>query len=81
MTEKLHYTAERTAHPNAAEHRWAVIFDRTPGGRVNADGTRSYSLRFPVLLLTDYVDNPEEVAKDVAAALNEAFARELAGAA
>ena len=80
MTDK-HFTAEKTSHPLAAEHRWAIVYDKTPGGRDNGDGTRSFSMRFPVLLLTDYVDNPEEVAKDVAKALNEALAKEKSAAA
>lgn len=79
MTE--YFTAETTAHPSAADHRWAVVYDATPGGRDNGDGSRSYALRFPVLLLTDYVDEPEAVAKSVAKALNEAKAREETGSA
>lgn len=70
------YAAERTGHPNAAEDPWAIIYDPTPGGRDNGDGTRSFSQRFPILLLTDYVAEPEKVAGAVADALNEAQARE-----
>lgn len=70
------FSAERTAHPNAAEDPWAIVYDPTPGGRDNGDGTRSFSLRFPILLLTDYVVEPEKVAADVADALNAARARE-----
>ncbi|SDX96265.1 hypothetical protein [Roseicitreum antarcticum] len=76
--KRQHYEAERTAHPKAAQHRWAIIHDPTPGGRQNEDGSRNFSLRFPVLLLTDYVDDPETVAISVAKALNEAFEREKA---
>jgi hypothetical protein len=76
MTDNQHFTAETTAHPKAADHRWAIVYDATPGGRDNGDGTRSYSLRFPILLLTDYVHDPEIVAKSVAKALNEARMRE-----
>ena len=71
-----HFTAEKTCHPQAADHGWAVVYDATPGGRDNGDGTRSFALRFPILLLADYVDDPEEVAMSVAKALNEAKARE-----
>jgi hypothetical protein len=42
-----HWTAEQTAHPDAKADRWAIIYDPTPGGRDNGDGTRSYGLRFP----------------------------------
>lgn len=74
-----YFVAEKTAHRKAAEHRWAIIYDGPPGGRVNRDGTRSLSMRFPVLLLTDLVADPESVAKSVATALNEAKAREVDG--
>ena len=71
-----YFSAERTAHPKAAEHRWAIVYDATPGGKPMEGGGRSFSLRFPVLLLTDYVDEPEKVATSFAAALNEARRRE-----
>jgi len=75
---KEYYTAERTAHPSVADHGWAIVYDPTPGGKINADGTRSFSLRFPCLLLTDYIDDPESVAKSVADALNAARKNEAA---
>lgn len=74
MTEEKHFTAERTSHPQAADHGWAVTYNATPGGRDNGDGSRSYSMIFPVLVLTDYVAEPEAVAKSVAKALNDAKA-------
>lgn len=67
-----YFSAEKTAHPKAAEHRWSIVYDATPGGRVNEDGTRSFAMRFPIILLTDFVGEPELVAKSVARALNEA---------
>ena len=76
MTDNQHFTVETTAHPQAADHCLAIVYDATPGGRDNGDGTRSYSLRFPILLLTDYVHDQESVAKSVAKALNEARMRE-----
>lgn len=69
MTRK-HWTAERTAHPCAKADGWAVIYDPTPGGRDNGDGSRSFSLRFPALLISDWVSEPETVARHVADALN-----------
>ena len=74
--QPAYFTAERTAHPNAAEHRWAIVYDPTPGGRKNADGTRSFAMRFPAFLLTDYVSDPEAVAKSAVDALNRARALE-----
>jgi hypothetical protein len=68
--DKKTWTAEQTAHPHAKADRWALIYDATPGGRDNGDGTRSYALRFPALLLSDLVNDPENVAKEVAAELN-----------
>ena len=76
-----HFSAERTSHPQAADHGWAVVYDATPGGRDLGDGKRAYSMRFPILVLTDYVDEPEKVAKSIADALNIARAAEDAAAA
>lgn len=66
------WIAEKTASPQAADHRWALIYDPTPGGKLNDDGSRSYSMRFPALLLADFIENPEETAKELAEMLNEA---------
>ena len=71
------WTAEQTAHPNAAEHGWAIIYDPTPGGVDKGNGKRSYSMRWPCLLLSDYVDEPEDAAKQIAAALNRAELEEV----
>lgn len=65
-----HWTAEQTAHPHAKNDRWAIIYDPTPGGRDNGDGTRSYSLRFPALLISDLVSEPEKAAQEMAELLN-----------
>jgi len=67
-----HWTAEQTAHPDAKADRWAIIYDPTPGGRDNGDGTRSYGLRFPALLISDWVSDPEQVARQIAEKLNRA---------
>jgi len=84
MTYKQHWTAEQTAHPCAKADRWAIVFDPTPGGRDNDDGTRSYSMRFPALLISDLVSEPDKAARDVARELNaapqaQALADALAG--
>ena len=71
---KQHFHAERTASPQAAEHRWAIIYDPTPGGRKNEDGTTSYGMRFPALLLSEYLDEPEKIAIEIADILNKAKA-------
>lgn len=65
------FTAEQTANCKAAKHGWAIVVDPTPGGRDNGDGTRFFSLRFPALLLSEWVGDPEGAAHEVAAALNE----------
>lgn len=67
-----YFNAEKTSHPSAAEHRWAIVYDPTPAGLVKENGLRSFSMRFPVLLLTDYIEEPEKVAAEIALALNEA---------
>jgi len=71
-----YYTAGQTSHPGAADHGWAIIYDATPGGKDNGDGTRSFSMIFPVLLVSDYTAEPEEFAKIVAETLNAARASE-----
>lgn len=67
MSNPQRFTAERVEHPKAADHRWAIIFDAT---LVNPNGARGFTLRFPILLLTDHVSYPEHVAKQIAFALN-----------
>lgn len=79
-----HWTAEQTAHPDAKADRWAIVYNPTPVGRDNGDGTRSYSMRFPALLISDLVSDPEAAARDIAGELNaaprtEALANALAG--
>lgn len=64
--QKMYWTAERTAHKGATADGWAIIHDPTPGGKQNEDGSTSYSLRFPALLVCDIVKDPEEVAKELA---------------
>lgn len=66
------WTAEQTAHPEAEGDRWALIHDPTPGGIDNGDGTRTFKLRFPALLLPAYIDEPEDTAKMFAKMMNEA---------
>lgn len=68
------WTAEQTSHPDAKADRWALVYDPTPGGKDNGDGTRTYSMRFPALLLADLVAEPEKTAREIAEMLNEAEA-------
>lgn len=75
-----HWTAEQTAHPDAKADRWALIYNPTPGGKDNGDGTRSYSLRFPALLISDLCADPQKVAEEITEMLNEAEAARKATA-
>jgi hypothetical protein len=68
-----HWKASRTVAPQAAEHGWAITYDATPGGRDNGDGTRSYSLIFPALLLYEHIEDPEGTAHRIADALNKSY--------
>lgn len=68
------WTAEQTAHPYAKADRWASIYNPTPGGKKHDEGTTSFSLRFPALLICDIVSDPKTVAHDIAQMLNEAEA-------
>ena len=71
---KQYWTAEQTSQRDAKADRWSLVYDPTPGGKDNGDGTRSFSLRYPALLICNTFENPEEVAKEVAEMLNEAEA-------
>lgn len=53
-----------------------IVYDRTPGGVVNEHGQRSYSMRIPVLEVTEWVTDREKVAADIAQELNEIAAKD-----
>ena len=40
-----------------------------------SDGSRSFQMRFPICVITDYMDEPESVAQLIADALNAAEGR------
>lgn len=63
MTETT-WTAEQT------RNGWGLRYNPTPGGKLNADGTRSFSLSFIAIELTDMVGEPETAARDLARELN-----------
>jgi len=71
-TPKQSWTAETTAWRMPRDHHpiWALVYDPTPGGRKNDDGTTSFGLRFPALILSDIVSEPEKIATEIAAKLN-----------
>lgn len=64
MEVKKTWTAEHLSNG------WAIVYDRTPNGKKNEDGSVSYALRLPVLLMSDWLAAPEDTAKDVARELN-----------
>lgn len=65
------WTARETAYRMPTVFKtMALHYDPTPGGRRNDDGTTSYSLVFPALLLTDIVSDQENVAQKIADELN-----------
>ena len=67
-----HWTAEPTSYrpSGEADETWALVCDATPNGRKNADGTTSYSMRIPALIISEYVSDPDQVAADFAGKLN-----------
>lgn len=71
MSEK-HWFPEATAYqlPKCGKSVLALYYDPTPSGRKNEDGSTSFSMRFPALVVTEYVSNPEKVAADLANRLN-----------
>lgn len=68
---KQYWFAEQCSTPEAKNDGWAIYYDPTPGGKKNADGTTSHSLRFPALLLSEFVSDPEKAATEIAALLNK----------
>jgi hypothetical protein len=64
VEEAQNWTAEKQ------KSGWVLIYDRTPNGVKNEDGTTSFSLRFPALVLTDWISEPEIAAKELATQLN-----------
>lgn len=73
-----HWASETTSYRPSedAPDFTALVYDPTPGGRENADGSTTYSVRFPALILTEYVSDPETIAAKLAVELN-AFAEML----
>ena len=68
---KQTWNVEGTSYRIPRDHKpIALVYDPTPGGRKNEDGTTTHSLRFPALILTDIVSDQENVAKKLAAELN-----------
>lgn len=64
------WSAETTACKELPKDGYALIYDRTPGGKKNEDGSRSYSLRFPMLLASDWMAEPEKSMAEIADMLN-----------
>jgi hypothetical protein len=66
------WSAEATSyHPDRSyKKRIALVYDPTPGGVDNGDGSRSFSMRLPALLVTDWIADREKVAGDLANRLN-----------
>jgi hypothetical protein len=72
MTE-AHWKVEQSSYRMPRDHKPVVIlYDPTPGGKKNDDGTTTYSLRFPAIALTEWVKDPENAAQEIADALNKA---------
>lgn len=64
------WSAERTSCRDLPDTVWAILWDKTPGGRKNEDGSTSYSFRFPVLLGSDWLAEPEKGMKEISDMLN-----------
>ena len=63
-----HWSAEDNA--NYKPCSWVLRYDPTPGGKKNPDGSKSFSMNFPALQLTDWVGEPEKIAPKLAVTLN-----------
>lgn len=65
------WTAEPNSYANGeGMSGWAILYNPTPGGRKNDDGSTSYSLSVPALILPDLIEDPEITATAIAGALN-----------
>jgi hypothetical protein len=62
--------------PKWEADRFRIVYDRTPGGIVNEQGQMSYSMRIPVLEVTEWVQDREKVAAGLAQELNEAATKD-----
>lgn len=67
-----HWAGEPTSYRPSREARemWALVYDATPGGVRNEDGTTTYSARIPALIISEYVANPEKTAAELSAKMN-----------
>ena len=68
---KLHWEVRGTAYKIPRDHQpVALHYNPTPGGTKHPDGSTSYSLVFPALILTDIVSDQQKVAEQLADELN-----------
>ena len=67
-----HWNADTTSYRMSRKQKplWAITYCHKPGGEKNPDGTTSFFMRFPALVLTEYVANGEKIAADIARELN-----------
>lgn len=67
-----HWAGEATSYRPSGDagQTYAIVYDATPGGRKNDDGTTSYSMRFPALIVSEYASDPKRIAASVALELN-----------
>jgi len=66
-----HWRVQDSSYRMPRDHKPVVLYyDPTPGGRKNDDGTTTISLNFPALVITEWVNQPEEIGRQVAAELN-----------
>jgi hypothetical protein len=67
-----HWAAELTSYRPSedAPDFVALVYDPTPGGRKNEDGTTSFSMRFPALILSEYVSEQQVAAQKIVDELN-----------
>ncbi|MBL3569909.1 hypothetical protein BV509_00980 [Rhodovulum sulfidophilum] len=66
------WSAEKNACCDINGDGWALVWDKIPGGRKNDNGTITFSVRFPMLLASEYLAEPERSMKALADALNAA---------
>lgn len=63
-------TVEQHWTPEETRAGWGIRYSPTPGGILKPDGSRTYSLSFIALEITDMVSEPESAATAIARELN-----------
>lgn len=78
MTDSQHecFTVDGTSYMRNLDRerlngKWAAIHYQKPPTRNEEQKTTSFGMRFPLLIVADYVEQPQEIAEKIARILNQ----------